>query len=303
MAFQYQATVQYRCVLVGIIEVDHPIGGLTESIQRDVVSKCIELVAFEAKLLQTNDNFSDDITEKYIGTHNSPLLMKIDVDMNITNNSFTITRVIPEPNKKPAVSHNNWVDISIAFNGDGVLSDFFAYIAKKKGHRRCFVFHCEHGQPPQMMKAIRDIYHNFRENKKHVVNNMFKQPIAPPVPPRKRNFPEESHPLLSTLETYPWYHGIKTREEARSLLKIPGDFLLRSSHGQYVLSVVCSNETVENFIFEKCDGKYEINGTEYDSLIHLINHFMKTKEIIRLENGSEVKLVNPIKRHSSSPII
>ncbi|CEF68512.1 SH2 domain and PTB/PI domain and Pleckstrin homology-like domain-containing protein [Strongyloides ratti] len=303
MAFQYQATVQYRCVLVGIIEVDHPIGGLTESVQRDVVSKCIELVAYEANLLQTNNNFSNDIREKYIGIHNNPLLMKIDVDMNITNNSFTITRVNPGPNEKPGVSYNNWIDISIAFNGDDVLSDFFAYIAKKKGHRRCFVFHCEHGQPPQMMKAIRDIYHNFRENKKHVVNNMFKQPIAPPVPPRKRNFPKETNPLLSNLETYPWYHGHKTREEATALLKIPGDFLLRTSRGGYVLSVVCSDETVGNFIFEKDVKIYKVNGIEYDSLIHLIEYFMRTKENIHLGKHAEVRLVNPIKRDSSSPIV
>uniref|UniRef100_A0A0N4ZN13 SH2 domain-containing protein n=1 Tax=Parastrongyloides trichosuri TaxID=131310 RepID=A0A0N4ZN13_PARTI len=303
MAFPYQATVQYKCLLVGIIEVDHPIGGLTESIQRDVVSKCIELVAYEAKLLETNNHFSNDIKDKYIGKKNVPDIKKIDVDMNITNNSFTITRVNPGPNEKPGVSHNNWIDISIAFNGDGIIDNYFAYIAKKKGQRRCFVFYCDSGQPSQMMKAIREIYHNFRENKQHIVNNMFKQPTAPPVPPRKRNFPKEANPLLSTLETYPWYHGHKTREEAIVFLKNPGDFLLRYNNDSYVLSVVCTDGKMENFKFEKGGEKYKVNGKEYNSLIHLVQDFMLTKEEIHEEKGTGARLLNAVRRHSSSPVV
>jgi hypothetical protein len=60
--------------------------------------------------------------------------------------------------------------------------------------------------------------------------------------------------LDCALEDEPWFHRkCASRDEANRLLVVQGDFLVRESKGQYVLSMIW-NEEKKHFIIAKVDG-------------------------------------------------
>ncbi|XP_075063933.1 tyrosine-protein kinase Fes/Fps [Mixophyes fleayi] len=83
-----------------------------------------------------------------------------------------------------------------------------------------------------------------------------------------------------------WYHGAIPRTEALGLLTNNGDFLVRESQGkqEYVLSVLWEGQP-RHFIIQCIDNLYRLEGEALPTIPMLIDHFMKTKQMVTKKSG------------------
>ncbi|XP_063781931.1 tyrosine-protein kinase Fes/Fps isoform X2 [Pseudophryne corroboree] len=83
-----------------------------------------------------------------------------------------------------------------------------------------------------------------------------------------------------------WYHGAIPRTEVLGLLINNGDFLVRESQGkqEYVLSVLWDGQP-RHFIIQCIDNLYRLEGEAYPTIPMLIDHFMKTKQVVTKKSG------------------
>ncbi|KAK0406648.1 hypothetical protein QR680_018707 [Steinernema hermaphroditum] len=108
-----------------------------------------------------------------------------------------------------------------------------------------------------------------------------------------------------TLTNQPYYHGLLPREDIKQMLRVNGDFLVRSTEPtcgqprQYVISVMYQQEYEEkglkHFVIQRSMmGKFHIDKYTFDSIPAMVEYHLQHKESI--SKASEVPIRNPIGR-------
>ncbi|TKR87157.1 hypothetical protein L596_011606 [Steinernema carpocapsae] len=103
-----------------------------------------------------------------------------------------------------------------------------------------------------------------------------------------------------------YYHGLLPREDIKLMLRINGDFLVRTTEpvaGQpraYVLSVMYRQQDdergIKHYVIQRNAGKYSIEKYGFDSIPAMIDYHVQRKE--SLVKTFQVLLRHPINRHS-----
>uniref|UniRef100_A0AC35F9X1 SH2 domain-containing protein n=1 Tax=Panagrolaimus sp. PS1159 TaxID=55785 RepID=A0AC35F9X1_9BILA len=110
----------------------------------------------------------------------------------------------------------------------------------------------------------------------------------------------------TSIHLLPYFHGLLPREDLIQLLKMSGDFVIRSTEPrpgqqrQYVLSVMIDEKLggdgIKHLIFNPGEpGKYLL-GTINDTAPKIVEHYLHTATPITLLNELPVIIKNPIGR-------
>uniref|UniRef100_A0AC34G9N1 SH2 domain-containing protein n=1 Tax=Panagrolaimus sp. ES5 TaxID=591445 RepID=A0AC34G9N1_9BILA len=110
----------------------------------------------------------------------------------------------------------------------------------------------------------------------------------------------------AAIHNLPYFHGLLPREDLIQLLKISGDFLIRSTEPrpgqqrQYVLSVMIDEslggDGIKHLIFSPAEpGKYLL-GTMNDTATNIIEHYVRTRIPITHLSELPVVIKSPIGR-------
>ncbi|XP_072258858.1 tyrosine-protein kinase Fes/Fps isoform X2 [Pyxicephalus adspersus] len=118
------------------------------------------------------------------------------------------------------------------------------------------------------------------ETIKNHISGIFRPKFS--LPPLVPLVPDCQKPL--TQQT--WYHGAIPRTEVQGLLLNNGDFLVRESQGkqEYVLSVLWDGQP-RHFIIQCVDNMYRLEGEGFLTIPLLIDHFLKTKQVVTKKSG------------------
>ncbi|KAM9311381.1 tyrosine-protein kinase Fes/Fps [Gastrophryne carolinensis] len=121
---------------------------------------------------------------------------------------------------------------------------------------------------------------NTLETIKNHISGIFRPKIS--LPPLLPMIPEVQKPIYQQS----WYHGAIPRTEVQGLLQNNGDFLVRESQGkqEYVLSVLWEAQP-RHFIIQCVDNMYRLEGEGFPTIPLLIDHFLKTKQVITKKSG------------------
>nr|XP_033776357.1 tyrosine-protein kinase Fes/Fps [Geotrypetes seraphini] len=129
--------------------------------------------------------------------------------------------------------------------------------------------------------------HQTLEAIKNHISGIFRPKISlpPPVP----LIPDVQKPVCQQ----DWYHGAIPRSEVLELLLNNGEFLVRESQGkkELVLSVLWEGQP-RHFIIQCQDNMYRLEGELFPTVPLLIDHFLKTKQVVTKKSG--IVLLKPI---------
>lgn len=100
---------------------------------------------------------------------------------------------------------------------------------------------------------------------------------------------------LASLPQQKYFHGTMSRVEAEAMLMADGEFLIRESTkktGQYVLTGMAASKPQHLLLMDK-EGKVKSKDREFESVPHLIKHFVESKLPLVIGN-SQVFLKKPV---------
>ncbi|EDL23013.1 mCG14526 [Mus musculus] len=109
--------------------------------------------------------------------------------------------------------------------------------------------------------------------------------------------PLQSMFMAEQLQGEPWFHGKLSRREAKALLQLNGDFLVRESTttpGQYVLTDLQSGQP-KHLLLVDPEGVVRTKDHCFESVSHLISYHMDNHLPI-ISAGSELCLQQPVDR-------
>ncbi|CAI5441826.1 unnamed protein product [Caenorhabditis angaria] len=109
--------------------------------------------------------------------------------------------------------------------------------------------------------------------------------------------------MSSKISKEPWFHGLLPREDVMTMLKMKGDFLVRTSEpgagtSRHIIISVLQNQNdtdgMRHYVIREDDNKYSVAGNKaFKSVAELLEHY-KTNQIN--DQDSQSILVNPIYR-------
>lgn len=137
--------------------------------------------------------------------------------------------------------------------------------------------------------------------------------IPEPVKPEPRKPEPKTAQIKSTeessegdLESYPWYHGQITRQQADSRLKqiaMDGMYCIRKSSGggdrPYTLAVFYENKVYNLPVRRRADRKYALGAEKkgehkFATLLEMINFFKKNYLVIHASDSGQTRLVKSL---------
>lgn len=298
--------VTLAAVYLGSVPVIESMSVMVAEMRSQVVGECIQYVA--ATVGQCTARDINPIVSRIIGEvkqENSP------VDINI---SAKMVKVIKQ---NRLIQRHPLSFFSFGSQGQRgtETENMFGYIAKNKDgtDRRCHVLSSK-----DVQILLDTLVAAIQVNTDDAKAKAGEQPSTsnpPPPPPEpadsrrvanlhRQDFVTSGRMTLISedVKHKPWYHGAIPREEAQSMLREAGDFLVRySDHttGRFVLSGLTSDGDHKHLILLDERNRVRTRERHFNSITELIDFHMHNEMAVRSEGtavGTSLMLKNPVPR-------
>uniref|UniRef100_A0A914H1L8 SH2 domain-containing protein n=1 Tax=Globodera rostochiensis TaxID=31243 RepID=A0A914H1L8_GLORO len=295
--------ITFYIQFVGSVVVEKSLNSHSTERQTEVARELIRLVALEAEpkyggLAETSEK--EDICHY---TRDPVRVLNCDVLMNVSTRNIILIDSISS-----RVLHRFLIqDVSLLSLGSEQMSSFFCFVAKADDRSVllelrdaiCFTFRLsarEEIKTPmpsstpltpiclEMSGQNAAFDSSNQQNVLHETRTSSNTPNNPPeVPPRQRRtttgvfgtLPLSRYKeVILGLDQCRWYHGTLLREEAETLVRENGQFLVRKSPNNNEFILVVMNDGEQRHVcLLGSEGKILTTIGEFKSIVELINYF------------------------------
>lgn len=296
--------VTLSAVYLGSVPVLESMSVMVNEMRSQVVGECIQYVA--ATVGQCTARDLNPIVSRIIGEvkqENYP------IDLNISSKMVKVIK------QNRLIQRHPISFFSFGTHGQKgtETENMFGYIAKNKDgtDRRCHVLSSKDVQI-LLDTLVAAIQVNTDDAKSKTQGDTPSTSTSTPEPADPRRVPNLHRQDFVTssrmtiisddVKTKPWYHGAISRDEAQSLLRETGDFLVRySDHttGRFVLSGLTSDGEHKHLILLDDRMRVRTRERQFTSITELIDFHMHNEMAVRSEGtsvGTSLMLKHPIQR-------
>uniref|UniRef100_A0A915K7S8 SHC-transforming protein 1 n=1 Tax=Romanomermis culicivorax TaxID=13658 RepID=A0A915K7S8_ROMCU len=280
--------ISFDAIYVGCISILRSYKDTLFEDRSSVTKECILRVAESARLITYKDRKLPSYVKESIKTTTDLRHSGSSVELTISTNRWSVKLFSPAEN----IFCHDMRNVSFASAGDGITSNFVAYVAKNdENDRRCYVFDCPSGTAQAIITTMghafrlryeqvkrspgADSHHRHADNQRlERSTSSSDRDSAPPLPPSNGSSIIHPPTNLDLLQKEIWFLGKLSREKSEELVTENGQFLVRQSEAQpnqFVLTGMQDN-THRHLLLIDEEGNVRMKDKKFDDICHLIQY-------------------------------